>query len=89
MNSVFKDNSVITNSVFKEHSVITNSVLKGHSVITNLVLKEHSVITNKLLSKIVHFSTIMAGPELFVITEFDCSLLKCKQYLELYVVAII
>ncbi len=47
---------------------------------------EHSVITNKFLGKIGHFTTQMnpvitkpgyneqrlAGPELFVITEFDC-----------------
>jgi hypothetical protein len=51
----------------------------------NLVVSEHSVKTNRFLGKIRHFNTQinlvitnpgynaqkMAGPELFVVTEFD------------------
>jgi hypothetical protein len=56
--------------------------------LNELGYNEHSVITNKFLSKIGHIGTQinpviknpgyneqkLSGPELFVITEFDCSI---------------
>jgi hypothetical protein len=55
------------------------------SFVTNSIVNEHPVITNRFSGQIGYFSTQtnpvitnlghnkkMAGPELFVITEFDC-----------------
>ncbi len=52
-----------------------------HSVITSSVVnKENSVITIRFLGQIGYISTQtkMAGPELFVITKFDCIQLLVK-----------
>ncbi len=64
--------------------------IHSNSVITNSDIKEHLVIANKFLGQIGQFSTQinpvitnpgynertkMAGPELFVITEFECTLM--------------